>query len=74
MFFQVGKILIIFGIFLIIFGVFLMGASKLYFFGKLPGDILIKRENFTFYFPLGTSLILSLILSLLFFLITKFLK
>ncbi|NJL18034.1 MAG: DUF2905 domain-containing protein [Nitrospira sp.] len=38
-------------------------------FGKLPGDISIKRENFSFYFPIGTSIALSILLSLLFFLI-----
>lgn len=38
-------------------------------FGKLPGDISIKRENFSFYFPIGTSIVLSILLSLLFYFI-----
>lgn len=40
-------------------------------FGRLPGDIVIERENFTFYFPLATSILLSLLLSLLFWLWRK---
>jgi hypothetical protein len=41
------------------------------FLGKLPGDILIQRKNFAFYFPLATSLLLSLLLTLLFYLFRK---
>lgn len=40
--------------------------------GRLPGDIVVKRDNFTFYFPLATSILLSLGLSLLFWLFRKF--
>jgi len=40
-------------------------------FGRLPGDIVIERENFTFYFPITTSLVVSLLLSLLFWLWRK---
>jgi hypothetical protein len=60
------------GIVLIAFGVFILILGKLLSvvpLGKLPGDIEIKRENFVFYFPLGTSLLLSVLLSLLFSLI-----
>jgi hypothetical protein len=39
-------------------------------FGKLPGDISVKRDNFSFFFPLGTSLLLSVVLSLLFYIAT----
>jgi len=45
-------------------------GSFLGWFGKLPGDISIRRENFSFSFPLATSLLLSIVLSLLFYLIT----
>ena len=45
--------------------------SKLPFGGKLPGDILVKKEGFTFYFPLATSILLSLLLSLGFYLYHK---
>jgi len=69
-----GKILILFGFFFIFLGVLFLLFGKIPFFGKLPGDILIKRENFTFYFPLGTCLLISLILSFIFYLISKFFK
>jgi hypothetical protein len=39
-------------------------------FGKLPGDIAVKRDNFSFYFPIGTSLLLSLVLSLVFYFVS----
>lgn len=59
-----GKLLVILGIVLIIAGLLLTFAGKLPFLGKLPGDIRIERETFSFYFPLGTCLLLSIILSL----------
>ena len=62
---EVGKILIYTGIFLVLIGIVIMVASKWSIpIGKLPGDICIKKDNFVFYFPLGTSLLISLILSL----------
>jgi len=69
---DLSKWLVIMGIVLIAFGVFILILGKLLSvvpLGKLPGDIEIKRENFVFYFPLGTSLLLSVLLSLLFSLI-----
>jgi hypothetical protein len=39
--------------------------------GRLPGDIVIERENFTFYLPLGTSLLISVVLSLIFWLLGR---
>ncbi len=67
-----GKILIIAGIVIFILGLLLTFSDKIPFLGKLPGDIIIKKENFTFYFPIVTSIIISLILSLIFYLINKF--
>ncbi|MBC7073834.1 DUF2905 domain-containing protein [Candidatus Parcubacteria bacterium] len=69
-----GKILIFFGFLLILIGSLFFVGEKIPFFGKLPGDIYIKRENFTFYFPIATCLILSLILSLIFYFLSKFFK
>lgn len=66
-----GKLLIILGIALVIIGLLLTFTGKLPFFGKLPGDIRIERENFSFYFPLGTCLLLSLLLSLIFWLFRR---
>lgn len=66
-----GKILIIFGVLLIFAGALLLYGGKIPFLGRLPGDIRIERDNFTFFFPLGTSLLLSLLLSLLFWLFRR---
>jgi hypothetical protein len=60
-----GKLLIIAGILVALAGVCLLFAGKLPFLGRLPGDILVRRENWSFYFPLGTSLLVSLVLTLL---------
>ena len=72
---EFGKSLIFIGIFIIIIGVVLLFSDKLPFnLGKLPGDIAIKNENFSFYFPITTSILLSVVISLLFYLFGKFLK
>lgn len=60
-----GKILIFFGIILVTIGILFVFAGKIPWFGKLPGDIYIKKGNFTFYFPLATSILLSVALSLI---------
>jgi len=62
---QIGKLLIIGGVILVIIGVFFLFGDKIPFIGKLPGDIFIKRKNFTFYFPVATSVLLSILLSLI---------
>jgi hypothetical protein len=69
-----GKILIFVGSLLIFLGLIFSLAEKIPYLGRLPGDILIKKENFTFYFPLGTSILISAILSIIFYLISKFFK
>ncbi|TWI56260.1 DUF2905 domain-containing protein [Halalkalibacter nanhaiisediminis] len=66
------KIMIIIGIVCIIVGVLWFFIGRFIPLGKLPGDILIKRENMTFYFPLMTSIIVSIVLSLIFFLFGRF--
>jgi hypothetical protein len=68
---QLGKTLIILGLVLTALGLLLTFAGKIPFLGKLPGDLRIERENFSFYFPLGTCLLLSLILSLLLWLFRR---
>jgi len=60
-----GKILILFGIILVVIGLGMAFIPKIPFLGKLPGDLYIKRNNFSFYFPIVTCLLLSLILSIL---------
>lgn len=66
-----GKSLIILGIIIIAFGILITFAGKIPWLGRLPGDIHIKRDNFTFYFPLTTCIILSVFLSLIFWLFKK---
>lgn len=60
-----SNFLILIGTILIIFGLILK------FNFRLPGDILIQKENFTFYFPIGTSIVISILLSLIIFLLNK---
>ncbi len=61
---EMGKMLVLFGIFLVLAGILMILVPKLSQLPRLPGDILIRRGNFTFYFPLVTCLLLSLILTL----------
>ena len=68
---EFGKIIILFGIILVAVGMFLVFSPKIPFIGKLPGDILIKRDGFTFYFPLATSIILSIIFTIIINFFTK---
>ncbi len=67
-----GKFLIILGFIIVVFGVIVFFSDRFPSIGKLPGDMVVKRENFTFYFPLATSILLSIIISLIFYLINKF--
>lgn len=60
-----GKLLMIAGAALTLIGAFLYFGGKIPFLGRLPGDIRIEKENVSFYFPLGTCLLISAILSLL---------
>jgi hypothetical protein len=62
---DIGKTLIILGIVIFGIGVLLTATDKIPFLGKLPGDILIKKDGFTLYFPLATSIIISIVISLL---------
>jgi hypothetical protein len=66
-----GKVLILFGFLMILVGGLLLLAGKIPWIGRLPGDIYIQKKNFSFYFPLTTSIIISIILTLLFYLMTR---
>lgn len=66
-----GRMLIILGVVLILVGLLLTYGGRIPWLGRLPGDIRIERENFSFYFPLATSLLVSLLLSLLFWLFRR---
>jgi len=61
---EFGKTLIFFGLILVIVGVILSLSGKLPWVGNLPGDISIQRGRFTFYFPVTTCVLISLIVSL----------
>ena len=62
---QLGRSLVLLGIALVALGALMMLAGRLPFrIGRLPGDILIQRENLTVYLPLGTCLLLSVLISL----------
>lgn len=66
-----GRSLIVLGLIIAALGVVLTFAGKLPWLGRLPGDIYVKRDNFTFYFPLATSIVVSIILSLILWLMRK---
>ncbi len=66
-----GKMLILMGVFIILIGVLLLIGEKIPWIGRLPGDIIIRKKNFTFYFPIVTSIIISILLTLLFTLFRK---
>jgi hypothetical protein len=68
---DVGRLLIILGLMIAAVGVILIFAGRLPWLGRLPGDIYIQRGHWTFYFPLATSLLLSLALTLLIWLIGR---
>lgn len=68
---NIGKIVMIAGIVMVVLGGLLMLSGKIPWIGRLPGDIIVERKNFTFYFPLATSIVLSVILSLIFWLIGR---
>jgi len=61
-----GKLLILFGLILAAVGGLMLFIGKVPYIGKLPGDIYVQRNNFSFYFPLTTSILLSIVLTLLF--------
>jgi uncharacterized protein YybS (DUF2232 family) len=66
-----GKILIILGVLLLAIGVLLLLGIKAPWLGRLPRDIVIKKGNFTFYFPIVTCILLSIILSVVFWIFRK---
>jgi hypothetical protein len=63
---DIGKLLIVFGLVIAAVGVLLILAGRVPWIGRLPGDINVQRGNWTFYFPLATSLLVSAVLTLIF--------
>lgn len=70
---HIAKLLIIFGILLVALGAVLLlfRGGGIPFLGKLPGDIVVERKNFTFYFPVATSILISIVLSLIFYFFSR---
>lgn len=69
---SIGKIVVIAGLAILFFGVLLLLLGKLGLnLFQLPGDILVRKQSFTFYFPVATSLIISLILTIVFYFFSK---
>ena len=67
-----GKTLVIIGITVALLGCFLMMGEKFLPLGRLPGDIRIEKENFSFYFPVTTCLLGSAVVSFLFWVFSRF--
>jgi hypothetical protein len=68
---QFGKILIITGAVIVVIGAIMMLSGKLPWIGRLPGDIMVQKKSFTFYFPIATCILLSIIISIIFWLIGR---
>lgn len=67
-----GRLLIFIGIILVIAGTIITYSNRIPFLGKLPGDITIEKENFKVYVPITTSILLSILLSFIFYIINRF--
>lgn len=65
MFESFGKTIIIIGLVMVVIGVVMVFGGKLFGLGRLPGDIMIQKENFSFYFPVVTCIILSILLTII---------
>lgn len=68
---DLGKLLMGVGLVLLVVGALLTLSGRLPWLGRLPGDLYVERDNFRFYFPLATSIVLSLILSLVLWLFRR---
>ncbi len=67
----IGKFLIITGMVIAVLGGLLVLSGKVPWLGRLPGDIFIQRKNFTFYFPLATSILLSILITFILWLLGR---
>jgi len=69
---NLGKLIVVLGAVLVAVGLLLMLVGRTHpHIGRLPGDILYRRGNFTFYFPLTTSIVLSIVLTLVFYFLSR---
>ncbi len=68
---NIGKLFIVFGGILLFLGIIFLFINKIPLFGRMPGDIYVKRGNFVFYFPIVSSIILSIVLTIILNLIIR---
>lgn len=68
---MLGRTFIIIGLIIVFIGILFAFANKIPFVGRLPGDIYYKKDDFVFYFPLATSIIVSIILSVIFYFLNR---
>ncbi len=66
-----GKSLVLIGISIVLIGLLMWGLSSIPYVGRLPGDIYVRRGNFSFYFPLATCILISIIATILFSLMRR---
>jgi hypothetical protein len=66
-----GKLLILFGAVLIVAGLLIEYGAKIPYLGRLPGDIVVENKNYKLYFPIVTSILISILLSLVIYIINK---
>ena len=62
---DLGRFLVVVGLVIVLTGVALLVLPRLPWLGRLPGDLVVRRDHFTFYFPLATSILLSVVLTIL---------
>jgi len=68
---MLGRTLVLAGIIIVVIGLVIILAPRIPFLGRLPGDIYYKKDDFAFYFPVTTSIVISIILSLIFYIFTR---
>jgi hypothetical protein len=61
----IGKVLVLFGVVMIVVGGIFMISGKVPWLGRLPGDIYVQKKNFSFFFPITTSILISIVISLI---------
>lgn len=71
---DLGRVVIVIGIVLVVLGSILWFFGKLPFLGKLPGDIMVQKDNFSFYAPLTTMILISIFLSIILTIISNLKK
>jgi hypothetical protein len=68
---ELGRLLLVVGAVIVVLGLVLTFAGRIPWLGRMPGDIVYRRGNFTFYFPLATSILLSIVLTAILWLIRR---